>query len=51
MTDTKTECQNMAQSYINLDKSERVIFKAILDMTVVLLKSMQTTERRNKNGT
>ncbi len=36
------ECQELRQAYKKLNESDRIIFKSILDMTIILLKNMQT---------
>lgn len=41
MTNNQTERQNVAEKYKNLSASDRIVFKSILDLAVVLLKSMQ----------
>lgn len=41
MTNTKNERQEAEQRYKELDAGNRVIFKSILDLIVVLLKSTQ----------
>lgn len=45
-TTAAAEQQNVTQLYKSLSASERIIFKSILDMTIILLKNMQATERR-----
>lgn len=42
MTVVKNERQEVAQKYKSLNESDRIIFKSVLDMTIVLLKNMQS---------
>lgn len=42
------EQQNVTQLYKSLSASDRIIFKSILEMTIILLKNMQVAERRTK---
>lgn len=46
MTEIKNERQEVVQKYKSLNESDRIIFKSVLDMTIVLLKNMQSV---NKN--
>lgn len=42
MTANNNERQEIIQAYKKLNESDRIIFKSILDMTIILLKNMQT---------
>ena len=42
MTENNNERQEIIQAYKKLNESDRIIFKSILDMTIILLKNMQT---------
>lgn len=42
MTANNNERQELIQAYKKLNESDRIIFKSVLDMTIVLLKNMQT---------
>lgn len=46
MTDNKNERQNVMQMYENLSDDKRILFKTIIDLTIVLLNGMQIAERR-----
>ena len=46
MTEIKNERQEVVQKYKSLNESDRIIFNSVLDMTIVLLKNMQSV---NKN--
>lgn len=39
------ERQNVAHMYKSLSVSDRIVFKSILDLAIILLKNMQETER------
>lgn len=43
-----TERQNVAQMYKDLSEGDRIIFKSILEMAIILLKNIQEAERRTK---
>lgn len=43
MTKAQNERQEVMQAYKSLNASDRIIFKSILDMTIVLLRNMQST--------
>lgn len=42
------EQQNVTQLYKSLSASDRIVFKSILDLAIILLKNMQVAERRTK---
>ena len=48
ITTATAERQNVTQLYKSLSASDRIIFKSILEMTIILLKNMQATERSTK---
>lgn len=53
MAATKTasvdiERQNVTQMYRDLSEGDRIIFKSILEMAIILLKNMQAAERSIK---
>ncbi|MCM1508899.1 MAG: hypothetical protein NC177_17465 [Ruminococcus flavefaciens] len=37
----KNECQNVTEKYKSLSASDRIVFKSILDLAVILLKGSQ----------
>ncbi len=41
MNNNQTERQNVAEKYKNLSASDRIVFKSILDLAVILLKGSQ----------
>lgn len=41
MTNIKDERKNVAQKYKKLDTCDHIIFKSIVEMTFMLLKTMQ----------
>ena len=44
MTVSKQEYQQVSKAYQSLSSSDQIIFKSILDMTIVLLRNMQQTQ-------
>lgn len=40
MTNQENERQDVLQLYENLDESDRIIFRSILDLAIVLLKNV-----------
>lgn len=49
MTVIKNERQEVMQAYKSLNESDRIIFKSVLDMTIVLLKNMQSVNGKSVN--
>lgn len=48
MTEIKNDCLEIMQAYRSLNANDRIIFKSILDMTIVLLKNMQSVNCMEK---
>lgn len=48
MTGTKNERQEVTKAYKSLSESDRIIFKSVLDMAIVLLKNMQSVDKNSK---
>lgn len=47
MTEIKNDRQEVMQAYRSLNANDRIIFKSILDMTIVLLKNMQSINSKS----
>lgn len=47
MTEIKNERLEVMQAYRSLNANDRIIFKSILDMTIVLLKNMQSINSKS----
>lgn len=41
MNNNNNEYQNVAEKYKNLSASDRIVFKSILDLALILLKNVQ----------
>lgn len=41
MNNNNHEYQNVAEKYKNLSASDRIVFKSILDLALILLKNVQ----------
>lgn len=43
MTNTKDECANVMSKYSGLDTNDRILFRTLLDLTLILFSSTRET--------
>lgn len=50
MTNTKDECANVMNRYSELNTNDRILFRTLLDLTLILFSSTRETPTPDKKG-